>query len=127
MFRDLGAMRADVLESGSLAAALACGSRRAVLDGAIAFFGYLLTMLLISFVVGQMAAICLFIAVYLWRWGGYGWRVSLVYALGGLAILYGFYDQVMGIFWMPSLLDGLYSRLFWFASLCPGMDSAVVA
>ena len=82
-----------------------------MLGKASVFFVYLLAMLLLSFVVGQLVAISLFIAVYLWRWGDYGWRMSLGYAACGGLFLYGFYDRIMHILWQPSLLDDVYAGL----------------
>jgi putative tricarboxylic transport membrane protein len=79
---------------------------KAVLGKAGMFFGYLMTMVLMTLAVGQQIALCLFVATYLWRWGGYGWRVSLAYAGVCWLFLYGFYDQVMNILWHPSWLFG---------------------
>jgi len=58
----------------------------------------------VTLVFGQIAALVLFIALYVWWWGGYGWKVCLGYAATEWLFLYGFYDQVMHIFWYPSLL-----------------------
>ena len=86
--------------------AIGQASNQAVLDKAGGFFGYLIAMVLMTLVVGQQIALCLFVAAYLWRWGGYGWRVSLCYTGGCGLFLYGFYDQIMHILWHPSWLFG---------------------
>ena len=78
----------------------------ALLGPAMRFFGYLAALVAAAYLFGQMVALPLFIAVYLWRWGGYGWRVSGAYAAGGVAFLYGFYDQVMHVFWHKPLILG---------------------
>jgi hypothetical protein len=77
-----------------------------VLDKAGMFFSYLIALILVTLVVGQQIALCLFIATYLWRWGNYGWRVSIGYAVLSWLFLYGFFDQVMHILWHPSWLLG---------------------
>lgn len=53
-----------------------------------------------------MIALCLFIVVYLRRWGDYGWRISIGYAIVGWLVLYGFYDQIMHVLWHQPLLLG---------------------
>jgi hypothetical protein len=99
--RDL--MRARTA-AGSLGEVVSTFSDQAVLPKALIFFGYLVTMLLMTLVVGQKIAMPIFIGFYLWRWGGYGLRVCFGYALGGWAFLVLFYDQVMHLLFHPSLL-----------------------
>jgi hypothetical protein len=96
---------------GGVGAALAAAVERAMLGGASQFFGYLLGMLLITFVIGQIAALCLFVGLYLWRWGGYGLKVCLGYAFVGWAFLFGFYDRVMNVLWLDSALSDFYGRI----------------
>ena len=102
-WRDLMAARRD---AGSLLIAAKSAAANACLARASEFFVWLLGILLVTLVVGQMIALVSFIALYLWRWGGYGWKVYLGYAAVGWLFLYGFYDQVLHIFWHPSLLFG---------------------
>ena len=64
-------------------------------------------MIVMSVAVGQKIAIPLFMAIYLRRWAGCGWRVALCYALVGWAILVGFYDRIMHLLWYPSWLSHL--------------------
>ncbi len=99
--RDLAAA---IREAGSLGAAWRKAAEMAVVPGALAFFGYLAAMIMIMLVVGQKFALPIFIAAYLIRWGGYGWRLSLGYAAGGWLLLVGFYDRVMHLFWHQSWL-----------------------
>jgi TctA family transporter len=91
--------------------ALSKAAERAMLGGASQFFGYLLAMLLLTFVIGQIASLCLFVSLYLWRWGGYGARVSVGYALVGWVFLFGFYDRVMNVLWFDSMLSGFYGKV----------------
>jgi len=98
-------------EAGGFGTALAAGASRAMLGDACQFFGYLFAMLLLTFIIGQIAALCLFVVLYLWRWGGYGARISLGYAFGGWVILFGFYDRVMDVLWLDSTLSDFYGTV----------------
>ena len=94
-------------------AAFRIASEKAILPKALQFFGYLICVVFMAYVVGQKIALPLFIAVYLWRWGRYGWRISLFYGMGGWLFIIGFYDQVMHLFWHPSWLSS------WLPSVMP--------
>ena len=91
-------------ESGGLVPAIRRAAEAAILNKAGAFLGYLVALIVVAYLVGQFVALPLFIALYLWRWGDYGWKISLGYAAVGWVILYGFYDQVMHIMWHAPLL-----------------------
>lgn len=110
-YHDLKASRAFIAANGGLFPALVEAGEKAVINKALEFFGYLLAIILVTLVAGQIFALVAFIAIYLWRWGGYKWKVSLGYAAGGWVFLYGFYDQVMHIFWHPSMLDDFYGKV----------------
>ena len=43
--------------------------------------------------------------MYLWRWDGYGARVSLGYAFIGWVFPFGFYDRVINVVWLDSTLS----------------------
>ena len=100
------ALRGAVREAGGIRVVAAGEAQDAVLGRASIFFGYLIALLAVGYLFGQMVALPLFIAAYLWRWGGYGWTVSLGYAAGGWAILYLFYGKAMNVFWHQPLLFG---------------------
>jgi len=99
--------------AGGMRAAIRLASKKAGLPMALQFFGYLICMIPISFVIGQKITLPLFIGMYLWRWGKYGLRVSLGYAIGGWMFIVMFYDQVMHLFWYPSWLSS------WLPSVLP--------
>ena len=99
-------LRATLREAGSFRAVAAADAQTAALGRATVFFGYLIALLAVGYLFGQMVALPLFIAAYLWRWGGYGWAVSLGYAAAGWAFLYLFYGKVMNVFWHQPLLFG---------------------
>ena len=103
----------DWLEARA-ALAHAHSPRAALVDAAVAgrlgkttlFLFYLAAMVALAPVVGQIVVLVAFVAVYLWRWGGYGWRAILVYAgMAGL-VLEAFYGRILHVLWQPSLLFG---------------------
>ena len=64
------------------------------------FLGYCAAMIGVALLVGQKLALVALVAVYLRRWGRCGWRVVLPYALATAAILIGFYDRIVHVFWL---------------------------
>ncbi|WP_421907524.1 tripartite tricarboxylate transporter permease [Mameliella sp.] len=91
-----GAGRLDALWAASMSSR---DTRRA-----FRFIGYCLALVGLSLLLGQKIALPLAAAVYVIRWGGFGWRVALVYALAVWVILVGFYDRVVNIFWLQPLI-----------------------
>jgi hypothetical protein len=106
--------------AGGLKNAIRDASEKAILPVALEFFGYIICIILISLILGQKIALPVFVGIYLWRWGGYGWWISLGYTLGGWVFLVGFYDKVMHLFWHPSWLS------VWLPSVLPGWFPAWV-
>jgi putative tricarboxylic transport membrane protein len=104
LFIDWRQLREATAEAGGLVPAIKRAAEVAILNKAGAFLGYLVCLIVVGYFVGQFIALPLFIAAYLWRWGGYGWPVCLGYAAAGWVILFGFYDQVMHIMWHVPLL-----------------------
>jgi len=92
-------------ELGSLGLVWARASEEVFASATAAFFGYMIAVLFLTMLVGQKIAIPIYMFAYLIRWGGYGWRPALLYAVGGWIMLIGFYDQVMNLFWHPSWLS----------------------
>ena len=109
LFYDARALRKFASDNGGLMIALSVACEKAVLPRATLFFGYLLGILLVTLVAGQIVALVAFIGLYLWRWGGYGWKLSLGYSGCGWAFLYFFYGKTMNILWHPSLIDQIIS------------------
>jgi putative tricarboxylic transport membrane protein len=106
LIRDLVDARGAIRSVGGLRPAMVKSAGIAELPSTTAFLGYLFIMLLLTLVVGQIVALAAFMAVYLWRWGGYGWKVSLAYTAGGVAFLYGFYGKIIHVLWYPSMIFG---------------------
>lgn len=96
----------DISRRGGFGSAVASSLVQADFARAMRFIGYVLGILGLTYLAGQHVALPVFVALYLWRWGGYGWKVSLLYAACTWAVIFGFYDQVMHIFFHPSLLFG---------------------
>jgi len=65
-----------------------------------------LAILPLTYVAGQLVALPLFVALYTRRWGAFGWRFSLAYALGTLAVIWLVSGKVMNPAVFPSLLFG---------------------
>ena len=108
---------AEIRSRGTLGRALDRAAETAVLGGALRFLGYLLVMLVLMPVIGQKLVLPLFIAVYLARWGKYGWRIFGGYAFCGWLPLVVFYDKIMHPQWYPAwiycwLPEALPSWLF---------------
>lgn len=107
-WRALGATSSNV---GGYVNAIAHGLKAGLAGQAGQFFAYLAAIIMVSFLTGQIVALLVFIVLYLWRWGGYGWHVCALYAIGAWAILYGFYEKVMHILWAQSALDDVYAAI----------------
>lgn len=97
---------------GGLGPALEISASTAVLDRAMLFFVYVLAMVVMSNVVGQIAALVMFIVLYLWRWGHFSWKTVVGYGLVSWIYMYVFYDRVIHVYWKPSMLDDAYARFF---------------
>jgi putative tricarboxylic transport membrane protein len=105
--RDLMDLRNEVRAKGSLGAvARACGEQMSIGSAAL-FLAWIAGAIAVTFVAGQMVAILVYMASYLWWWGKAGWKTIALYVAGGWAILYFFYDRLLHIFWYPSLLSEL--------------------
>lgn len=111
ILKDWRGYAATVKEHGSFRIALTHAAEEAVLYRAIAFFGYLIAMVLVMMIIGQKLAIPLFVVIYLFRWGKFNWRISIGYAIGSWVLLIAFYDRVMHLAWHPSWLDGWLPEL----------------
>ena len=106
LFMETKAVRYEITQIGGFRAAALDASERAFIGGAARFFGYLIGLIIVAYLFGQMIALSLFICVYLLRWGEYSWKISVSYAAVGLLFLYGFYDRVMNVFWHMPLIYG---------------------
>ncbi|MFH1488217.1 MAG: tripartite tricarboxylate transporter permease [Pseudomonadota bacterium] len=99
-------LRIEKSNAGGIAALARLTAESTLLVRTAQALAWILGVMAVTFVAGQFVAIPLYIVLYLIVWGGYRWPFALVYGAGGLAILYGFYDQVLHVFFYPSLLFG---------------------
>ena len=97
-------LMAEKNKDGSWSMALQKAYESAWLGKAIPFFGYLIGVIAVTIVAGQKIALPLFMAVYLFRWGGYRKRFALGYAFVGWLIIVFFYGEVMNTLFHPSYL-----------------------
>lgn len=105
MRKEYQAVLGELRKAGGLGAAWVSASAQAFLPGAMAYFGYLGMLMLVTLLIGQKLALPLLIFAYLIRWGKFTWRIALVYSVCGWMFLVGFYDRVMQVFWYPSWLS----------------------
>ncbi|MCZ6593069.1 MAG: tripartite tricarboxylate transporter permease [Alphaproteobacteria bacterium] len=104
IFYDTRNILAERLLTNSWGEVFQQSAEKAVLGRSLIFFGYLIALILVTFVIGQKLALALFIGVYLWRWGGYSARISIGYAIGGWIFIVAFYDRIMNLLFHPSWL-----------------------
>jgi len=110
-------LTAPVLASDAITARRAANAARTFfartdVQRGFSFLGYCVAMIVIAVLVGQKIALVLLVAVYLWRWGRYGWRVVLPYAAATALILIGFYDRIVHIFWLkPVFADQIRAAI----------------
>jgi putative tricarboxylic transport membrane protein len=104
-YQDLKALVVDTKSRG-LQQVWIDTARKADLYRSMAFMGYLLGVLGLTYLIGQMAALTLFCLLYLFRWGRYGWKFSVGYSAVVLVFIWGFYDQTMNLFFHRSWLFG---------------------
>ena len=106
LLRDVLAARGAVEGAGGLGKAVQAAAGKADLGQSLKFIGVILAVFVITYLVGQLVALPLFVAAYLLTWGGYGWRVALGYAAVVAVVLWAFYERLMGLLFHPSLIFG---------------------
>lgn len=95
-----------VIASGGIRAALTVASQTWDFHASMRFFAYLLAMIAMTYVVGQLVAVPVFVAIYARRWGKFSWAASLAYALASFLVIWGLYTRIMNLHLYPSLLFG---------------------
>ncbi len=71
----------------------------------IAVIGFLLAIILLSLIIGQLIALPVVMAAYLWWWGRERWQIVLGQAVSGFVVLYVMFEMLLHIVWHPPLLD----------------------
>jgi TctA family transporter len=91
---------------GGFASTLQVATDKWQFKPSLTFFAYLVAIVAMAYVFGQLFALPVFVVAYARRWGNFSWIASLVY--GGLCLLgvWGLYVNVMNLPLHPSLLFG---------------------
>ena len=89
--------------AGNLREALSQAADKSELQPSLVFIAYLLVTVGITYLVGQLVALPLFVIAYLLVWGGYRPRDAAIYALMTSFIIWGFYGELMNLLFHPSL------------------------
>lgn len=92
--------------AGGLATAFRSAAAKVELGPSATFLAYLLAVIAVTYIAGQLVALPLFVGLYLWRWGGYGWAAVLGYTAAAVAVIWGFYGEILHLHFHPSLLFG---------------------
>ncbi len=104
--QDARALFGAIRKHGSSASIIAVAKQSWELAASSKFFAYLLAMLAMTYVAGQMVSLPLFVALYARRWGRFSWPVCLAYAAICFLVVWGLYVEVMNLHLHPSLLFG---------------------
>ena len=89
---------------GSWASTFSAGWRRGMMPDGMRFMAYLVSMVVLTLLVGQKIALPLMMMTYLRLSGGKSLLFSISYGLVGWLIIVAFYDQILGITFHPSWL-----------------------
>ena len=103
---DARASLASVREATNFGAAWTSAARKAELPASAAFLGFVLAMVGLTYVAGQLVALPAFVAGYLLLWGGYRWPLALGYAAITGFLIWAFYGRLMGLLMYDSWLLG---------------------
>ena len=69
-------------------------------DRSVELLVVLAAMVVLAPLIGQIAALALFVLYYLQRWGKFGWAVTLGYGVAVLVFLFGIYDRILHVQWL---------------------------
>ena len=104
--KDVIALRKAAYDTGGMTIAVRSALRQADLGPSVLFIGYLLAMIAVTYIAGQLLALPLFVAAYLLTWGRYKVPLTAGYAAVTLVVIWGFYGQLMNLLFHSSLLFG---------------------
>jgi putative tricarboxylic transport membrane protein len=101
VFQDVFALR-RWRDDGNLVLADPTMSTEGLFKGA-RFIALLLSMPIVTILAGQMTAVGLFAATYLFVWGGYGWKTVAIYTATLLGFIYLMFEWIVPIVWYRPL------------------------
>jgi hypothetical protein len=91
---------------GGIGAALTSASRTWELRPSLRFIAFVFAILVMTYAVGQLVALPLFVAIYLRSWGKFSWLASLTYAAVSGVVIWGLYVRILNMHLYSSLLFG---------------------
>ena len=106
VLRDGLAVQSVIVAAGGLSAAWRAASSKAELRRSLWFMGFVLAVIVLAYLFGQLIALPVFTAAYLRIWGGCKWTTVLLYAGAVLLLVWGFYGQLMRLLFHPSIFFG---------------------
>ena len=104
--QDVRACRRGVSALGGLGRTLKFASKSWDLPASLNFVAYLLAIILLTYVVGQLVAVPVVVAAYTRRWGKFSWSASIAYATISFLVIWILYTRIMNLHLYPSLLFG---------------------
>ena len=107
LLRDGLAVKSVMASAGGLSSAWRAASSKAELRRSFWFIGFVLAVIVLTYLFGQLIALPVFVAAYLRIWGDCKWTTILLYAGVVLLLVWGFYGQLMRLLFHPSI-----SRIF---------------
>lgn len=102
---DMRSVLASKRAAGNWQTVFSDASENAWLAEAAPFFAYLIGLIVLTMLVGQIIALPLFIGIYMIRWGHYSKLIAFSYATCVWGIMVLFYGQIMSILFHPSWLE----------------------
>jgi TctA family transporter len=106
LLKDSLACYRNIKTSGGIGPAITDSCQQWDLSDSMSFFAYLFAIIAMAYVVGQLVALPVFVAIYTRRWGKFSWLGSLTYAAGSFLVTWGLYVKIMNLHLYPSLLLG---------------------
>jgi len=106
LIRDFVEVRVVLQQAGTLWEAVRASTSGILFGKTLEFLAWLVGIIVVALIAGQIVALPLYIGLYLLRWGGYNWKVAVLYTGAAWLVLYGFYDRLLHIVWHQSLLLG---------------------
>jgi hypothetical protein len=99
IFRDMGLRAA--LRAGTAEEAVMSPDMPYLRRGAY-FFLWLFGILFVTMLLGQFLTLLLFVALYLYFWGDFGWRMIGTYVASAAVFLYVLFNEVVPVLWYES-------------------------
>lgn len=102
--RDSIALRRAVHEAGTGMAGAARSLLMSEFRGGMLFLVATATIIAATPLIGQQTTLIGAIIIYLVAWGRYKWYWAALYGAVALLVLYGLYDRVLHVLWVPPML-----------------------